>query len=197
MKHTNMSKNTSKDGRAERTRQSRDRIVEALLSLYSDEILVPTAQEVADRSGLGIRTVFRHFNEMEALFTAGDSYLHKKFASKAIAGPVGSLDDRCAQIVDLRVKSCARIRPYILASKAQAWKYKVLRSNYRKLCDIFKQRMFFYIPELKNESKASIDLAELMLSFETWHRLRHLQKLSQKETKDIMLTSLKAILNTP
>jgi hypothetical protein len=57
--------------------------------------------------------------------------------------------------------------------------------------------MFFYIPELKNESKASIDLAELMLSFETWHRLRHLQKLSQKETKDIMLTSLKAILNTP
>lgn len=189
--------NTSKDGRSERTRQSRDRIVEALLSLYSDGILVPTAQEVADRSGLGIRTVFRHFNEMEALFTAGDSVLHKKFATKAIAAPVGSLDERCVQLVNLRAKNCARIKPYILASKAQAWKYKILRANYRKLCAMFKQRMFFYIPELESSPKASVDSAELVLSFESWHRLRHLQKLSQKETKDIMLMSLKAILDTP
>ena len=79
--------NTPIDGRSERTRRSKDRIVEALLNLYSDGILVPTAQEVADRSGLGIRTVFRHFNEMESLFIAGDNFLHKKFADKTIEIP--------------------------------------------------------------------------------------------------------------
>lgn len=186
-----------KDGRAERTRRSKDTIVEALLSLYKDGNFVPTAQEVADRSGMGIRTVFRHFNEMESLFIAGDTLLHKLYDDKTAPILDGSLEQRCQQLVDLRAKNCARICPYIMAAQAQAWKYKILKSNYRKLCAVFKKRMLIFIPELNNQPQAVIDSVELILSFESWQRLRHIQKLSQKESKAIMLRTLRAVMNTP
>lgn len=185
----------SKDGRSERTERSKNAIVEALLSLYVDGILVPTAQEVADRSGLGIRTVFRHFNEMESLFTAGDTFLYKNIVETSMPNLTDSLQVRCEQLVAVRAKNCARIRPYILAAHAQAWKYKVLRKNYRKLCAKFKQRMFDYIPELQNKPAAIVDSIEMLLSFESWNRLRHIQNLSQKETKAVMLTSLTAMID--
>ena len=186
----------SKDGRVERTRRSKDSIVEALLSLYKDGNLVPTAQEVADRSGMGIRTVFRHFNEMEALFIAGDTLLHKRYNNKSTPSPDSSLEERCEELADLRVKNYARIRPYIMAAHAQAWKYRILRSNYRKLCTELRERMLIFIPELNTKPQFCIDTAELTLSFESWQRLRYIQNLSQKDTKAAMLSALKAILHS-
>jgi AcrR family transcriptional regulator len=190
MQHTDK----PKDGRTERARRSKDAIVKALLSLYKDGILVPTAQEVADCSGMGIRTVFRHFNDMEALYIAGDKLLYTLLEDKTAPEPGSSLEQRCVQLIDLRARSCARIRPYVLAAQAQAWKYKILRSNYQKLCNVFRERMLTFIPELRQKDAAVIEAADLMLSFETWNRLRNLQKLSQKSTKAIMLNSLKTIV---
>ena len=40
--------------------------------------LEPTAQQVADESGVGIRTVFRQFDEMENLFKSVDAVLSKE-----------------------------------------------------------------------------------------------------------------------
>ena len=78
-KKTNI--NAATDGRALRTKKSRRAIIEATLGLYADGILVPTAQLVADRSGLGMRTVFRHFSEMEKLFVEGDKLLYERFSA--------------------------------------------------------------------------------------------------------------------
>ena len=56
-----------RDGRALRSERSRRPIVEALFALVGEGVLQPTAQQVADRAGVGIRTVFRHFEDMDAL----------------------------------------------------------------------------------------------------------------------------------
>jgi len=55
------------DGRALRGARNRERIVEALLELVREGELLPTAEQVSQRAGVGTRTVFRHFDDMESL----------------------------------------------------------------------------------------------------------------------------------
>ena len=56
------------DGRKVRRRNNRRRIVAAMLELVRDGAISPGAEEVAERAGVGLRTVFRHFDDMESLY---------------------------------------------------------------------------------------------------------------------------------
>ena len=55
------------DGRRRRSVRSRQRIVEALLGLIRDGEMHPSAAQVAQKAGVSLRTVFRHFEDMESL----------------------------------------------------------------------------------------------------------------------------------
>ena len=77
-----MSDNTNPakvDGRRLRSDRSRQVIVEAMLQLIDQGNLVPTAQQVADHAKVGIRSVFRHFEDMEAIFATADELWRKEF----------------------------------------------------------------------------------------------------------------------
>ena len=55
------------DGRRLRSGRSRQLIIESMLQLIKDGNLAPTAKQVANHAKVGIRSVFRHFEDMEAL----------------------------------------------------------------------------------------------------------------------------------
>ena len=56
------------DGRTARSRRTRTAVVDALLALQEEGNLAPTAQQVAARAGVALRTVFGHFSDMETLW---------------------------------------------------------------------------------------------------------------------------------
>jgi AcrR family transcriptional regulator len=56
-----------------RSERSRAAIIESALSFMEEGHLVPTAQLIAERAGVGIRSFFRHFPDMETLFAAVDN----------------------------------------------------------------------------------------------------------------------------
>lgn len=56
------------DGRRERSRSSHKRIVEAMMELIVGGDLAPSAARVAEEAGIGLRTVFRHFDDMDSLY---------------------------------------------------------------------------------------------------------------------------------
>ena len=64
-----------KDGRRRRARNNRQRIVAAMIELIGEGHITPGAEDVAARAGVGLRTVFRHFNDMESLYAALTSSL--------------------------------------------------------------------------------------------------------------------------
>ena len=43
-------------------------MLDAMLALFREGVLEPTAQEIADRAGLSLRSVHHHFDDREALF---------------------------------------------------------------------------------------------------------------------------------
>jgi IclR helix-turn-helix domain len=58
------------DGRARRRLHSYERAVDALLDLLEAGNPAPTAQEIAARSGISVRTVFRLTEDIETLHAA-------------------------------------------------------------------------------------------------------------------------------
>src|SRR4051794_41945586 len=57
----------AQDGRVARSARTKLAIVDALRSLHHDGDLRPTATRVADRAGVSLRTVWQHFDDLEAL----------------------------------------------------------------------------------------------------------------------------------
>ena len=92
------------DGRVQRSIRSRQRILDALVELVEEGELQPTGQQVADRAGVGERTVFRHFEDMETLHAELSGRLRREVAP-LLEGrrPEGSLRERVAALVARRV----------------------------------------------------------------------------------------------
>ena len=55
------------DGRQLRRRRNREAVVEALLDLYREGNLRPSTEEIAARSGLSPRSLFRYFDDVDDL----------------------------------------------------------------------------------------------------------------------------------
>src|SRR5687767_696514 len=58
------------DGRRARRHRSRDLAVDALLDLLNEGVARPTAQQVAERSGVSLRSIFRIFDDVQSLHMA-------------------------------------------------------------------------------------------------------------------------------
>jgi AcrR family transcriptional regulator len=62
-----MAESQHADGRHERGRRNREAVVDAMLELLREGVEQPGAAQVAERAGVSIRSVFRHFDNLEAL----------------------------------------------------------------------------------------------------------------------------------
>jgi AcrR family transcriptional regulator len=60
----------SQDGRLTRAARTRASVVEALLTLNEEGHLRPTARDIASRAGVSLRSLYVHFDDLEALFVA-------------------------------------------------------------------------------------------------------------------------------
>ncbi len=58
------------DGRRLRGERSREGVIDAILDLLHEGIERPTASQIAERSGVSVRSVFRHFDDVETLYAA-------------------------------------------------------------------------------------------------------------------------------
>ena len=98
------------DGRRQRSERSKQAIVNAALDLIESGVLVPTTQQVSDRAGVTLRTLFRHFNDKDSLFAAIDEATRGKLESLFGTEIVqGSLLERIEKVVTSIARS--RTRP--------------------------------------------------------------------------------------
>src|SRR5580692_11233120 len=77
------------DGRNLRRTQSRERAVDAVLDLIEDGVAWPTAQQIAERSGISIRTVFRLTDDVESLLASAVQRQAEHVARIYVTPPAG------------------------------------------------------------------------------------------------------------
>ena len=61
------------DGRRARGQANRNKLVAAMIELVREGSIAPTAEQVAARANVALRTVFRHFDDMESLYREIDT----------------------------------------------------------------------------------------------------------------------------
>jgi len=65
----------------------------ALVGLVGDGVLEPTAQQVAARAGVGIRTVFRRFSDVESLFARMSTRMQAEASARHARNAIAMLTD--------------------------------------------------------------------------------------------------------
>jgi AcrR family transcriptional regulator len=180
------------DGRRLRSERSRTAIIEAMLSLQDEGVLVPTAHQVAERSGINIRSIFRHFEDMEALFEAADLQLRECYEAPFLGGDrEGSLQERIEHAVEQHAAAYEKLGNMMLSVQAQMWRYEVLRKNYARSQRDLRRDLDDWLPELKEVPTWRREAVDGIASFEMWHRLRAYQGLSRKSAIEIVSNLLK------
>ncbi len=185
------------DGRARRAERSREAIAAALYALVGEGNPAPTAQQVAERAAVGIRSVFRHFSDMEALYATLDARLLEEVAPllRPIADDAGP-EERAAALVDEREAIFERIAPFKRACDRMRWRSPYLTGTHRKLVQTLRLRLLCWLPELADAPADLLEALDQATSFEAWDRLRTEQRLGRARARRAMGRSARALVDS-
>ena len=184
------------DGRIQRSERSRESIVQALLELVGEGLVEPTAQQVAKRADVGVRTVFRHFSDMDTLFAAMNERLRSQvvgfFVDQEQTGP---LPDRIAALIERRAKIFGIIEPYRRAQEVQRWRSTYLQEEHIKTAKLLRVDLDRWLPEISTFDSETAEAIELVFSFESWERLRVDQRLGVKRVQAVTRRLVMALIS--
>ena len=138
------------DGRNLRSINSKKLIVDACIKLFKAGNLEPTAQQVANESGVGIRTVFRQFDEMENLFKSVDAVLSKEYDFEVRYDPSSSFETRLQSTINHMNAGYEKHKLIMFMTVSKMWKYRFLKENYLMYQDIIKNKTEEILPEVLN-----------------------------------------------
>jgi TetR/AcrR family transcriptional regulator, regulator of autoinduction and epiphytic fitness len=105
------------DGRTARTRRTRAAIVDAHVALLAEGSLRPTADQIATRAGVSVRSLWIHFPDLEALFAAtAAEVLARQDAAFRPVDPDLPLAARIEAFCRQRAAVLERVAPFARAS---------------------------------------------------------------------------------
>ena len=187
----------SSDGRRQRSERSQTAIIEAALALMAEGSLVPTAQQIADRAGVGIRSFFRHFADMDSLFLAADKMLLSSYeALFEVEDRSGTLASRVTRAIDLYGNAFDQLCAIILCTQAQLWRSPKLRENYAWHQKRLRKELELWLPEVATLPNDRREALHAIASFDMWHRLREDQGLSPKASADIVTSLVNDLISS-
>lgn len=140
------------DGRRARRERNMASVVEALLALFAEGQLHPTAQQLAHRSGVSLRSVFRYFDDMQDLTLQAVTVHFERVAPLYDLPPRpegASLHERIATIAEHRARIYSAVAP---VARAAALRYHrspdlaELSEGMRR--QVLRQTAEYFAPEL-------------------------------------------------
>lgn len=167
------------DGRRERSADSRRRILAAMVDLIESGLASPTAEAVAARAGVSLRTVFRHFEEMENL--------HLEIAA-LVFERVRPLIDRpftasgwpaiLHEAVEQRAEFFEAIAPFKTAIDVHRHRSPAIATQHRRFTALSRDMLAAAFPADIVNDRDRFEAIQLLLSIEVWQRLRDQQGMT-------------------
>ena len=187
------------DGRTAR----RDRNRDAVLDLFAEDALAPSAIQVAERSGVSLRSVYRYFDDTDELVRAAiERNLVRVRPLFVIDGlGEGSLEDRTRRIVDSRLELHERVGPLMRATLLHAGEHELLAARLATVRRLLREQTEdMFAPELgamgvgpRREVAAAVDL---LLGFESIEQLRKVRGLSLPATARVVVRAVQAVVES-
>jgi AcrR family transcriptional regulator len=194
----------STDGRRLRRDRNRDAVVNALLELYSEGNLNPSAEEIANRSGVSARSVFRYFDDVDDLCSAAISQqqanVRPLLAISAL--PEESLAARIAALVHQRGELFEAVESVATVSRLRAPFQLVVATELTQGRAFLRQQLaVLFAAELAALPAAVAALrlasADVATSFEAWRLLRDDQRMSRARAAAAIADTLTLLFSHP
>lgn len=189
------------DGRTERSRRTRDAVVDALLALHDEGDLTPTAQRVAAKAGVALRTVYGHFNDMETLYAeAGERELRRLYAVADVVPAELPLDQRVEQFCRSRARVLEYLMPVMRATRIrEPFSPQLLRNRHRYIASADSEVARVFEAELRRLSKSEaadlLDALYLATGGPAWDALRGDRGLDPDRALEVMRRTVAALLS--
>lgn len=185
------------DGRRLRRDRNRDAVVQALLGLYREGVLDPSIDEIAARSGVSARSVFRYFDDVDSL---ADAAITHQLLDVAHLLPLSTTP---ADALPARVAAAARQRAALFEAIGSAGIVSRLKAPFNHVvaerlrenrASLRHQLAALFAAELASAPAHRLAALDVLTSFESWQLLRHDQGLSPAEAEGALCAAITELL---
>ncbi len=189
------------DGRTARSRRTRTAVVDALLALQEEGNLTPTAQQVAERAGVALRTVFGHFSDMETLWVeAGQRELLVLTSLADDIAPDLPLAERISRFAASRARVLERLLPVARAARLRELTSAAMAANRVMFIDVGDDEVeMVFATELEGRDEEArrrlLDALFVVAGMPAWESLRYDRSMSPEQAQQHVERHLVALLD--
>lgn len=182
------------DGRRRRSLDSRARIVAAMLELIRETSVPPSAELVAQRAGVGLRSVFRHFQDMDSLYAEIERPFESELRAIAQRPFKGSTwQERVIELIGRRSAAFEIVAPYRHAADTMRLTSALLQGHHGMLTTALRTILRGLVPKSAVDAP-TFEALDLLLGFEAWSRLRREQGLTPRQARNTLESAVKALI---
>jgi AcrR family transcriptional regulator len=189
------------DGRTARRDRNSEAVLDTVHDMFVEGNFSPAVEEVAARSGVSLRSVYRYFEDTEALLRMAIerrvSIVERLFVLPDLGQ--GPLDKRITGIVNHRLVLHAKLGPTVRAAVLRAPFSPLLAEQVCRRKAMLTQQLeaHFAIEAARIGKPRATEVlvcADALCEFETMEHLRIQRGLSVARTRSTMVTGLSALL---
>lgn len=197
-----MSAVPSTDGRVERRERNRAAVVEALLDLYRQGQLEPSADAIARQAGVSPRSLFRYFDDLDALVREAVRQQQAHLAPSMAFEVDASLPfaERVARLVDARLDLYEAMGAVARVARRVAHQQPPVAEELGRIRGFLRDQVAAtFAVELDSRSYGdgaeALAAADVLLSWEAVDLLRSVHDLDRAGIAAALATGLRGILS--
>lgn len=188
------------DGRRQRSERTRQLIIEAYLALLRDSPRIPTSNEIAERAGYSVRSVFERFPDLLSLRIAATDHAFALGSAQAMIRDADA--DRATRIrsqVQTRAQTCESWLPLWRALNANQGESAELKMRIGLMREAIRKRLeVMYQPELygldEGPRRYMLIALEAITDFESWGRMREDNGLNVEQACAVWIKTIDRLL---
>lgn len=182
------------DGRNLRSERSRLAVVEAFLDLLQAGVAAPTAAQVAEASGVSMRSIFRLFDEIDQVHAAAIETQTRRVAHLLIEIDAAlPIQRRIDEFVSTRALLYETVTP-VRRTAVRLAPTSTTIAETLAASQAYLRGQVWSVFEPEALSDAILVAIDTLSSWEAWDRLRVVSGLTVDEAKDVLATGLRTLV---
>ena len=144
----------------------------------------PSAVSVAERANVGLRTVFRHFEDMDSIYDEMTAELTEAVMPKIVAPyEATTWRDRLMECIDRRAEVYEMVFPMRVCMALRRFQSDFLGEQYQRDTKLARSSLKSLLPKAVTSDRELFGAIEATLDFSTWRQLRQDQNRSAESAK--------------
>jgi AcrR family transcriptional regulator len=185
------------DGRRRRGSTSRARIVDAMLQLIREGTVTPGAAKVADLAGVSLRTVFRHFEEMDSLYKEiAESIQARVLPAFFRPYSAEAWNEKLLELLDRRIELYEAILPFKISGDLRRYQSSYLANDYSQHLMLEKMSLESVLPPELGGDTVLLHALRAAMGFQGWRILRHDLELDIPGARTALMRTVESLLAT-